>query len=55
MNKMDDMFAFKAILDHKKEDGIWYVLVEWTSGHVTWNTLDASFDGDPTTCAMFPP
>ncbi len=49
----DDMFTFKAIHDHKKVGTVWYVLVEWTSGHVSWNSLDATFDGDPTTCAMY--
>ncbi len=55
----DDMHTFSTILDHKKvarknkRGSDWWVLVKWDSAKASWNTLDYTWQGDPTTVAMY--
>ena len=51
----NDMYRFNAILDHKWDGKTrtWWVLVEWDSGEVTWNTLNDTWAGDAVTVSMY--
>ena len=51
----DDMYKFDAILDHRwnYDTKKWELLVKWTSGQCTWNSFDATWEGDPVTVSMY--
>ena len=48
-----DFYNMDGILDHKKVDGKWQLLVQWSSGQTTWNPLSLTAADDPITVALY--
>ena len=44
---------FRAIHDHKKIKGEWYCYLEWEDDAFSWNSLTATFNGDPTSTSLY--
>jgi hypothetical protein len=52
----DDMYKFDAILGHRRSKTAksgWELLVQWSSGEVTWNDYNLTFAGDPITVSLY--
>ena len=46
-------WSFETILDHRKQNGKWEILVLWTTGEETWEDLSWIGAQDPITVAMY--